>query len=37
LTAAGGCPVGTVLNGVPIRSYKYYYGTYPSPAASTQA
>ncbi len=37
LTAAGGCPVGTVLNGVPTRSYKYYYGTYPSPAASTQA
>jgi capsular exopolysaccharide synthesis family protein len=37
LTAAGGCPVGTVLNGVPIRSYKYYYGTYPSPAASSQA
>jgi capsular exopolysaccharide synthesis family protein len=37
LTAAGGCPVGTVLNGVPIRSYKYDYGTYPSPAASTQA
>jgi capsular exopolysaccharide synthesis family protein len=37
LTAAGGSPVGTVLNGVPIRSYKYYYGTYPSPAASAQA
>jgi capsular exopolysaccharide synthesis family protein len=37
LTAAGGSPIGTVLNGVPIRSYKYYYGTYPSPAASTQA
>jgi succinoglycan biosynthesis transport protein ExoP len=35
LTAAGGCPVGTVLNGVPISRYKYYYGTYPAgPAPS---
>ena len=37
LTAAGGCPVGTVLNGVPTRSYKYYYGTYPTPTDSTRA
>ena len=37
LTAAGGCPVGTVLNGVPIRSYKYYYGTYPAPHASAKS
>lgn len=35
LTAAGGCPVGTVLNGVPISRYKYYYGTYPAAPASS--
>ncbi len=35
LTAAGGCPVGTVLNGVPISRYKYYYGTYPARTAPT--
>jgi tyrosine-protein kinase Etk/Wzc len=35
LTAAGGCPVGTVLNGVPTRSYKHSYGSYPSPTTKT--
>ena len=34
-TAAGGCPVGTVLNGVPISRYKYYYGTYPAASLRT--
>ena len=37
LTAAGGCPVGTVLNGVPISRYKYYYGTYPAAPASPRS
>jgi polysaccharide biosynthesis transport protein len=35
LQAAGGCPVGTVLNGVPIRRYRYYYGSYPSQPTAT--
>jgi len=35
LSAAGGCPVGTVLNGVPTGRYQYYYGSYPSPPNST--
>jgi capsular exopolysaccharide synthesis family protein len=32
LETAGGRPIGTVLNGVPTRSYEYSHGTYPLPS-----
>ncbi|MGO9112644.1 MAG: polysaccharide biosynthesis tyrosine autokinase, partial [Thermoguttaceae bacterium] len=32
LLTAGGRPVGTVLSGIPISTYKYGYGTYPCPS-----
>ena len=33
LHMAGGRPVGTVLNGVPVSNYKYRYGVYPTQEA----